>query len=182
MALPSTLYRFDIDVSDTDHDRYERIELRVAMHPSESPAYLLSRVLAFAIDHREGLEFSSGLSTADEPALRHRDLSGTPLLYVLIGEPGEAQLLKASKAAERVRVYTYKSPESLRRSVSGKTARRLGNVECFAFGSALLEPLEGALERRNEWSLMISEGTLYVTAGDVSAEGRAEPFSLGGAG
>ncbi len=178
MALPSTLHRFDIDLADTDHDRYERLELRVAMHPSESPSYLLTRVLAYALEFREGLEFSSGLSTPDEPALRHSDLTGIPLLYVLIGEPGEDQLLKASKAAEAVRVYTYKPPENLRKAISPKTARRLTNVRCYAFSGELLEPLIDALERRNDWSLMISEGTLFVTAGELTAEGRAEPFDL----
>lgn len=180
LAPSSTLYRFDVDLSDTDRGLYERLELRVAMHPSESPAYLLTRVLAYLLCYAPGLEFSSGLSTPDEPALRLCDLSGAALLHVLIGEPGEDQLLKSSKASERVRVYTYKDPAKLRRSVAPRTARRLTNVECFAFEGDFLGQLEGTLERRNAWAVMISEGTIYVTAGETSVEGAALPFALTG--
>ena len=73
MANPSTLYRFKLSVSDVDRGFYENLDFRVAMHPSENEAYLLSRVLAYALNYESGLEFSVGLCDPDEPALtRHR--------------------------------------------------------------------------------------------------------------
>ncbi|MES3037442.1 MAG: YaeQ family protein, partial [Bdellovibrionota bacterium] len=50
MALPSTLYRFKIDLSDIERGVYEQLEFRVAQHPSESLVYLLTRVLAYVLN------------------------------------------------------------------------------------------------------------------------------------
>jgi uncharacterized protein YaeQ len=69
MALASTLYRFRIDLSDVDRGVYETLDFRIAQHPSETTTYLLTRVLAYALNTQPGLEFSSGgLSDPDAPA------------------------------------------------------------------------------------------------------------------
>ena len=69
MALTATIYNIDIDLADGDRQVYETLALRVARHPSESEAYLLTRVLAYALEYREGIAFSRGLSDPDEPAI-----------------------------------------------------------------------------------------------------------------
>ena len=45
MALTATIYNFDVELADNDRGVYESLDLRVAMHPSESPDYLATRVL-----------------------------------------------------------------------------------------------------------------------------------------
>jgi uncharacterized protein YaeQ len=57
MALGSTVFVFEIDLSDADRQVYERLSLRVARHPSESDEFLVARVLAFCLEYREGIEF-----------------------------------------------------------------------------------------------------------------------------
>jgi uncharacterized protein YaeQ len=47
MALSSTVFVFDIDLSDADRQVYETLSLRVARHPSESDEFLNARVLAY---------------------------------------------------------------------------------------------------------------------------------------
>jgi uncharacterized protein YaeQ len=42
MALGSTVFVFDIDLSDADRQVYERLSLRVARHPSESDEFLVA--------------------------------------------------------------------------------------------------------------------------------------------
>ena len=49
MALSSTIYIFDIRLSDGDRQVYETLSLRVARHPSETAEYLLTRVPASSI-------------------------------------------------------------------------------------------------------------------------------------
>src|ERR1700722_14698215 len=51
MANLATLYRFKLSVSDVDRGVYEDLDFRVPMHPSENAAYLLSRVLAYALNY-----------------------------------------------------------------------------------------------------------------------------------
>ena len=77
MALTSTVHVFDLSVSDVDRGVYESVSLKVARHPSETAEYMLTRVLAYALELQEGLAFSAGLAAADEPALWVRDLQGT---------------------------------------------------------------------------------------------------------
>src|SRR5206468_2289419 len=69
VALSSTIYNLDIDLSDSDRSVYESLSLRVARHPSESEEYLITRVLAYALEYAEGIEFSHGLCDPDDPAI-----------------------------------------------------------------------------------------------------------------
>src|SRR3982074_860064 len=76
VALTATIYNIDIDLADADRGVYETLGLRVARHPSESEEYLVTRILAYALEFHEGIAFSSGLSDPDEPAIAIRDLTG----------------------------------------------------------------------------------------------------------
>jgi len=102
VALNATLYNFEVDLSDTDRHVYETLSIRVARHPSESEEYLVARLLAYLLEYADGIEFSRGVSDADEPAIVIRDLTGTLTTWVDIGTPDAARLHKASKAARRV--------------------------------------------------------------------------------
>src|SRR6185503_10863791 len=58
LALTATIYTFDIDLANADRGVYEKLALRVARHPSESEDYLVTRVLAYCLEHTEGIAFS----------------------------------------------------------------------------------------------------------------------------
>src|SRR5258705_11391417 len=103
MATGATIYNFDIDLADANRSVYESLALRLARHPSESEEYLVTRVLAYAMEHAEGIAFSTGgLSDPDEPALAVRDLSGALRVWIEVGGPGAHRLHKPSKASPRV--------------------------------------------------------------------------------
>jgi uncharacterized protein YaeQ len=70
VALTATIYTFEIDLADHDRGRFESLALRVAKHPSESEEYLWTRVLAYALEYEDGIEFSKGgISDPDDPAI-----------------------------------------------------------------------------------------------------------------
>ena len=73
MALGATIYTFDVDLADADRAVFESLALRVARHPSETEEYLVARVLAYALEFTEGIEFSRGLADPDEPAILVRE-------------------------------------------------------------------------------------------------------------
>src|ERR1700760_2762277 len=98
MALGATIHVFDIELADSDRGVYESFELRVARHPSEAPDYLLTRVLAYCLEYTEGISFSSGLSTPDEPTIAVRDLTGALRVWIDVGAPSAERLHRASKA------------------------------------------------------------------------------------
>lgn len=173
VATGATVYNIDIDLADADWQVYESISLRVARHPSESAEYLLTRVLAYALEFTEGITFSTGgLSEPDEPALSVRDLTGALLAWIEIGTPDAARLHKASKAAPRVAVYTHKDVERLAGRLAGERIHRAENLELYAIEPALIASLVSRLDRRMTFALSVSERELFVSIGAETLTGR----------
>lgn len=173
MAQPVTLYRFKIELSDIDRGVYDTLELRVAMHPSESVPYLLTRVFAFALNWQEGLEFSpQGLGDSEVPALRGVSPTGNIDLWIEIGSPSAKKLHKASKVAKQVKVYTYKDPKVFLKELASHYIHRQDEIECFAVKAKQLEKVEAHLTRDNRWTLVKMDGMLTVNmttpSGDMS--------------
>jgi uncharacterized protein YaeQ len=177
MALTATIYNFDIELSDTDRHVYETLALRVARHPSESEEYLVARVIAYLLEFTEGIEFSRGVSTPDEPAIAVRDLTGTLVKWVDVGTPDAARLHKASKLAGRVAVYTHKDPSQFLKQLAGKMIYGADTLELYAIDRALVSALVARLERRVEFSVSISDRELYVSIGSDQLTGRVVRLS-----
>lgn len=171
MALTATIYNFDIDLSDTDRHVYESLALRVAQHPSESEEYLVARVIAYLLEFAEGIEFSRGISTPDDPSIAVRDLTGSIKVWIDIGTPDAARLHKASKAAGRVVVYTHKDPSQFLKQLEGKTIHNADALELYAIDRALVSALVSRLERRLAFSVSVSDRELYIAIGDEQITG-----------
>jgi len=178
MALTSTLYRFQLKLSDIDRDIYEGIELRVAMHPSESIPFLLTRVIAYALNLQEGLTFTQGIGSPDEPTLQVKDLTGLLLTWIDIGNPTARRLHKASKSAKRVRVYTYRDPAILLTELAGEEIHARDTIEIFSLSPKFLDRLSEFLERDNAWELLHDNGELSISAKGKSVHGELLRHSL----
>ena len=171
VALSSTIYNFDIDLSDSDRSVYESLPLRVARHPSESEEYLVARVLAYALEFTEGIEFSRGLCDPDDPAIAVRDLTGALRAWIDIGTPDAARLHKASKLSPRVAVYTHKDVAQLLRNLQGERIHRAQEVEIHAIDRSFIALVAARLERRMAFSLSIHDRELYLSIGADTVTG-----------
>ena len=180
MALSATIYNFDISLSDVDRGVYEELPLRVACHPSESPEYLVTRVLAFCLEYTDGLAFGRGISEPDDPPLAVRDLTGTLKAWIEIGSPDAARLHKASKAAPRVAVYTHKDPRILLKQLGGERIHRAEALEIYSFDRELIDGLVPLLDRRTRLGLSITDRQIYATIGDETVSGSVERHRLDG--
>jgi uncharacterized protein YaeQ len=178
MALSSTMYVFTVRLADADRAVYETLELRVAQHPSESPEFLIARVLAYCLEYAEGIAFSKGLSDPDEPAILVRDLTGGLLTWIEVGMPEAARLHKAGKAARRVVVYTHRDVEPWLARLEGERIHRAEALEIYAVDRPLVAELVSRLERRMEFDLSVSERNLYVSLGDTTLIGTVEARRL----
>jgi len=179
VALTATVYNFDIDLADADRGVYETLALRVARHPSESEEYLLTRVLAYALEFTPGIAFSSGgLSDPDEPTISVRDLTGRLQVWIEIGNPEAARLHKASKASPRVAVYTHKDPEQLINRLSGERIHRAEAIELWAVDRRLIGLLAERLERRMTFAMSVTDRDLYVSIGADTLTGRLVRYPL----
>ncbi|MCB9616272.1 MAG: YaeQ family protein [Sandaracinus sp.] len=174
MALGATIHRFSIELSDVERSVYESLDLRVAQHPSETPRRMIARVLAYALQHEEGIDFGRGLSATDDPAVWVRDPAGDVRVWIEVGQPSPERLHRASKAAGRTVVYAYADPTPWLRELDKATVHRREALELWVLPPSLLDALEAALERHERWSLTVSEGTLYLTRGEATFEGTLE--------
>jgi len=165
MALSATVYHFQIELSDVDRGVYESLDLRVARHPSESTPYLLTRVIAYALLFEEGIAFSKGLSTSEEPALWVKDLQGNLRVWVEVGTPSAERLHKASKASPRLVIFTQHDPRLLRREAQTRPIHKAADIELYALDPAFLEQLGALTDRNARWTLLRNDGQLYVTVG-----------------
>jgi uncharacterized protein YaeQ len=172
MALTATIYTFEIDLADADRGVYETLALRVARHPSESEEYLVTRLMAYCLEYREGIAFSNGIADPDEPAIAVRDLTGAIQMWIDIGAPDAMRLHKAAKAAPRVAVYTHRDTDQLIRQWSGERIHRGAELELYRVDRGLLTGLVAALERRMSFALSVTDRHVYVSVGDKTIEGR----------
>jgi uncharacterized protein YaeQ len=166
MALGATIYSFSIDLANSDRGVYAPLELRVARHPSESESYFLTRVLAYCFEYDEGIAFSKGLFEPDEPTIAIRDLTGMLRVWIDVGAPEAARLHRASKAAQRVVVYTHKDPGPWMARLTGERIHRVEALELYSLDRAWLAHLVTRLERRMTMSLTISEQHVYLSVGE----------------
>lgn len=171
MALTATMRKFEISLADSDRGVYEELEWRVAQHPSESERYLIGRVVARALEHADGLEFSKGgVSDDEEPALVQRDLRGDLVAWIEIGSPTPDRLHKATKLCKRVVVYTWKNADELAGAIAERKTHRGDAIELNAFEPEFLDAAAAKLDRNNKWNLAVTGGTLYLTIGETLLE------------
>src|SRR3954462_3087449 len=151
MALGATIYRFEIELSDIDRGVYEKLDLRLAKHPSETLAYLLMRTIAYCLSYQEGIAFSRGLSTNEEPAVWIKDLQGVTTTWIEVGSPSAERLHKASKATAEVVVYTHHDPALLMKQLAGHKIHNQAGIAIYSVAPRFLDDLAARLERHTRF-------------------------------
>ena len=162
MAIGSTVYNFEISLTDTSRNVYEAVSLKAAMHSSETIEFLLCRVLAFCLEATDGLEFSKGLDDPAMPAIWARDLTGKLTHWIEVGTPSAEKLHKASKHVGRVVVYTHRNPNIILQQLAGQKIFRAEEIAVYSFRPDFLGEVSALIERRNTWELARGEGILYL--------------------
>jgi uncharacterized protein YaeQ len=175
-----TMHTFDIELSDLRRSVYETLSFTVARHPSESLAYLVTRVLAYCLEFEEGIVLSkAGLSDADEPALSVFDLTGRRTAWIEVGLPSVDRLHRAAKATERVAVWPQRDPSGWLRQLEGERIHRSAEIGVHAIDPALIEAVGARLDRRTKFAITASDGELYVAMGAESLGGALVSHPLG---
>jgi len=171
MALTATLYQLHVALSDVERNVYESLEFRVARHPSETMRYMLARSIAYCLCYEEGITFSKGgLSSTDEPPLSVFDITGVRRRWIEVGSPSAERLHKASKATDRVILFSYNSLQLLHRELEKHPVHRSEQIEVWQLEPGFLDQLEPHIDRKTKLELVHNEGQLYVTVGDTVIE------------
>lgn len=162
MAIGATIHSFQVQLADVDRGVYEELSLRLAQHPSETSAFMLTRLLAALLEHQEGIAFSEGVAATDEPAVLVRDATGRLLAWIEVGAPDAERLHTGSRAAERTVVYTHRDPAKLLPRYAGKRIHRAEAIVLRSFDPGFIDAAAALLARRNEVTLSVTEGQLFL--------------------
>ena len=172
MALPATIQKFYIDLSDVDRNVYEEIELRTAKHPSETEIYLVTRIIAYLLHYEDGAMMSkAGLSDPDTPPVLAQDLTGQMTHWIDLGLPSASRLHKATKSATHVFVYCHKDPSIHLATLARAQIYRAEDIQFYALSSTFLNEITQYLTRNNRWSMVRTEDEIFITTGLVTIQG-----------
>lgn len=163
MALSSTIYKVDINLSNFNTHYYQDFNLTIAKHPSENEARMLFRLLAFLYCSHEDLEFTKGLSTTDEPELWQKGLSGEILHWIELGQPDEKRVRQACGKSQKVTIFTYHQTKGPEWSSKMKS-KLIGNskVEIFHFDVIENGPIDKFVNKSMRLSCTIEDNYMYL--------------------
>ena len=168
MALKPTIYKAQINLADSDNNHFEDLSLTVAKHPSETIERMTVRLLAYCLNTTRGLEFTKGLSTADEPDIWQHTDSGEIEHWIELGQPEEPRLRKACGKAKQVSVYAFGKSAATWWKLNGDAISALPRVQVWQFPWAEVEAASALMNRTMKLGLNIVGGTLYLDDGTDS--------------
>ena len=169
MALPSTIHKLELTLSDTGRHYYRTHELVIARHPSETEERMMLRVLAFAWHADPDLAFGKGLSTDDEPDLWLKDLTGAIDLWIYVGQLDERWLRKASGRAGRVVVLAFGDRATdVWWEQNRATLQKLANLTVLRIAGDDAQALGALAKRSMALQCMIQDGEMLITGGEES--------------
>ncbi|HEX4333981.1 MAG TPA: YaeQ family protein [Usitatibacter sp.] len=169
MALKSTIFKAELQVSDLDRNHFATHSLTIARHPSETDERMMVRLLAFALNADDALEFGRGLSSEAEPDLVKRDLTGAIDLWIDVGLPDEREVRKAAGRAREVKVYLYGGRSAtLWWAQNEASLARLPNLSVTEFPATITAPLASLAQRNMRIDCTIQDAQVWLAANGES--------------
>ena len=166
MALKSTIYKASLGIADMDRPYYGEHPLTLACHPSETEERMMVRLLAFALNADERLDFGRGLSAEDEPALWLKEYSGEIRLWIEVGLPDERLVRRAAGRAREVVVLAYggRTMEAWWLK-DGPALAKLRNLRVLALSPEQSAELAALANRNMALQCTIQDGQVWLTDG-----------------
>ncbi len=177
MAQRSTIHRVSIELSDTDRQVYEEIQMSVARADSETAQRLVARLLAYCLCYERDIEFTGGVGSGDEPDVWVRELDGRVKVWIEVGLPDPKRLTKAARYCERVVLLAYGRRVTDWHTEALPQLSGHENITIASIDHRFVDQLVEQLDRTIVWSLTISGGTLYLSYGKHHLETTPTPIS-----
>ena len=166
MALKSTIFKAELQISDMGRNYYGDHGLTIARHPSENDERMMVRLLAFALHAHEALVFADSIGNDEEPSLWQKDLTGAIQVWIDVGQPDEKRIRKACGRASRVFVFVYGGHGAdvwlgqIRNSFE-----RSKNLSIINLPAGAPEALARLAQRSMKLQFTIQDGQVWVTEG-----------------
>ena len=163
MALKSTIYKAECQISDIDRGYYQTHNLTIALHPSETEERMMVRLLAFVVNAHEHLQFTKGLSTDDEPELWQLSLTGDIELWIDVGIPDEKRIRKASNRADKAIIYTYGGRNDVWWKQIQNKLDRFKNLTVVNLPKEASDQLAMLVKRTMQLQISIQDGQIWMS-------------------
>ncbi|MCX9158369.1 YaeQ family protein [Niveibacterium sp. 24ML] len=173
MALKSTIFKLDLQISDMDRGYYGNHSLTIARHPSETDERMMMRVLAFAMFADEGLVFCKGLSSDDEPDLWQKDLTDAIQTWIEVGLPDERGLRQASGRSDQVVLLAYGGRTvDIWWQKNRAACMKLQALKVYRVPEDVAEALTAMAVRTMQIQCSVQDGEFWFSDGERSAHFR----------
>ncbi len=175
MAAPSTLYDFQLSLSNVDRGVDQQLAFKLARHPSEVMERVWLKVLAYAWLWEERLTFGPGLGDPDAPDLETRDYTNLVTRWVRVGkaDPAKVQRMVDQNANAQISVL-FESAERQAAFLAEATAAKLNRLvkaEFAAIDAELLSALAASEERRTKLTVTLTDDHFYIDRDGDSFDG-----------
>ncbi len=171
MALKSTIFKVNLQISDMDRHYYNDHSFTIARHPSETDERMMLRIMIFAVHANEHLAFTKGLSTDDEPDIWQKTLSGEIEQWIDLGQPDEKRIRKACGLAKQVFIYCYSgSSAEIWWNQNNSKLQRFNNLSVTNIPAADVQNLGKLAQRNMQLNCTIEDGIVWMSNGDSTVE------------
>ena len=180
MALKSTIFKINLQISDVDRHYYNDHSFTIARHPSETDIRMMVRLLVFSIHAHEDLTFTKGLSTDDEPDLWNKNLSGEIEQWIDLGQPDEKRIRKACGLAKQVFIYCYSgSSAEIWWNQNSEKFKRFKNLTIINIPAPKTKDLAKLAQRNIKLNCTIEDGIVWLADGSSTVEIKPEALKTG---
>jgi uncharacterized protein YaeQ len=176
LALKATIFKAELTVSDLDRGHFETHALTIARHPSETDERMMVRLLAFALNADERLDFGRGLSSEGEADLVLTDLTGAIDLWIDVGLPDEREIRKACGRAKRVAVYIYGTSSEMWWKQNEAALAKQTNLTVVSLPLEATRAMAARASRNMKLQCTIQEGHVWLS--DSACSLTIEPVTL----
>jgi len=170
MTFVEAFYGFNLEITHTDRDVYEKIRLKTPKHPHEPLEHLYARILAFAHCYEPDQVFTHGLFQPEEPTIWRKSVTGELLLWTQVGCPPAHKLKKALRAHSEAHFHIYffedSQVEQFCSHMRGSRNNWVENVHFHRIDPALLQDLLPLSKSSSDWSATIVDGSMYLVVDD----------------
>lgn len=171
MAIKATIFKVDLSITDMDRHYYGDHQLTIARHPSESDKRMMLRIIAFAFNAHEQLEFTKGLSDVEEPDLWQKNYSDEIECWVELGQPSEQRIKKGCNQSQHMLVYSYANgmfENWWQKDKNSLSSRK--NLAIFTIPEATGEYLASLVTRQMHIQCTIQDGQAWLNLGEETIE------------
>jgi uncharacterized protein YaeQ len=164
MALGSTIYKIDINLSNFNTHYYEDFNLTLAKHPSENESRMMYRLLAFLYCAHTDLKFTKGLSGIEEAELWQKNYTGEIIQWIDLGLPDMKRIRQACGKSQSVKVFTYHQNKALEWYQKNKSDfDRNKKLDVYHFNVSENGPIDKFVTKSMRLSCIIEEQQMYLS-------------------